>query len=221
MFEKEISAKRWYEGNYTIFAPKLKSVFIVFNHFRLINMNKIEKNNVVLLLVDIQGALAELMSDRERLFRKVNLLAQGADLLGIPKILTEQIPAKLGETRTEVAGALSNAYLITKSSFSCCGEAAFLDMISSLREKQVLLCGIETHICVLQTGLDLLERGYEVFVVRDAVASRDGLDHDTAIDRLQKSGACIVTAEMSLYELLQTADCDEFKDILKLVKSFS
>lgn len=184
-------------------------------------MNKIKKNNVVLVAVDIQGALAELMADRERLFRKVNLLAQGTDLLGVPKILTEQIPEKLGKTRPEVAVSLTNAELIAKSSFSCCGEDSFLDAISALRVKQVLLCGIEAHICVLQTGLDLLERGYEVFVVGDAISSRNEIDRDTAIDRLQKSGACIVTAEMALYELLQTADSQQFKDILKLVKSLS
>ncbi len=181
-------------------------------------MNRIEKNNIILVVVDIQGGLAELVVDRDRLFQKVNLLARGANILGVATVLTEQIPEKLGKTRSEIADAFVSAELITKSTFSCCGEKTFTDKLAARSEEQVLLCGIEAHICVLQTGLDLLERGYRVFVVRDAVSSRSELDRDTALDRLRDSGACIVTAEMVLYELLKTAQSEDFREILKLVK---
>ena len=126
----------------------------------------------LLIVIDVQGKLADVMHGRDEIFDNINRLSGSARLLEVPVLITEQLPDKLGPTREELSELSPNLPTISKSSFSCCGETTFTEALESSGKKQILLCGIEAHICVLQTALDLLEAGFEVFVAADAVASR-------------------------------------------------
>ena len=133
----------------------------------------------------------------------------------MPTILTEQYPQGLGTTAAPLAALLPRP--VTKMSFSCCGAGGFALALPPGRGALVL-CGLETHVCVLQTALDLLARGYAVFVAVDAVASRHPIDHDTALRRLEAAGAILTTSEAVLFEWCGTADHPRFQDVRKLVR---
>lgn len=176
-------------------------------------------DNTTLLVVDVQGKLAELMHQREALFANVQRMIKGAKVLELPILVTEQVPEKLGATRPEIAEHLAKeTEPIHKSSFSCCGNAAFMEQFKALGRRQVLLTGIETHICVYQTALDLLDLGYEVQLVTDAVSSRAAENRQIGIERMKEAGATLTTTEMALFELLRAAEGPQFKEITKIVK---
>jgi nicotinamidase-related amidase len=176
-------------------------------------------DNTALLVVDVQGKLAELMHQRETLFANVQRMIKGAKVLELPVLVTEQVPEKLGATRPEIAEHLAGGTQpIHKSSFSCCGNAVFMEQFKALGRRQVLLTGIETHICVYQTALDLLDLGYEVQLVTDAVSSRTAENRQIGIERMKEAGATLTTTEMALFELLRAAEGPQFKEITKIVK---
>jgi nicotinamidase-related amidase len=174
--------------------------------------------NTLLLVLDVQGKLASLMFERERLFSNLRTLIQGAKILEFPILCTEQYPAGLGPTVPEVADLLTNVKPVAKQSFSCCGDEEFMRRLEAEGRRQVLIAGIEAHVCVCQTILDLLEKGYEVQVVTDAVASRTRENKELAIRRMERAGAVATGTEMALYELLRTGEGPKFKEILKLVR---
>ena len=174
-------------------------------------------DDTVLVVVDIQGKLAQLMHDKQRLFDNVARLIQGAGVLTIPVVCTEQNPDGLGPTIEQLAG-LIRTDPISKFSFSCCDEPRFIRELETLGRKGILLTGIETHICVYQTAVGLLGRGYDVHIVADAVSSRTADNRQIGLDAMAAAGAKATSAEMALFELLGVAKGAKFKQILKLVK---
>ena len=174
-------------------------------------------DSVALIVVDIQDALARVMHEKDRFVDNARRLVQGANALALPVVVTEQYPKGLGRTIPEIA-ELIEAEPVEKTAFSCCGEEAFMAAVEALGRKQILLCGIETHVCVYQTARELVERGYEVEVVADAVSSRTIGNKLVGLDRIKDSGAKLTTVEMALFELLKAAGGDAFKQIVKIVK---
>lgn len=172
----------------------------------------------VLVIIDVQGKLAELMQDKEALFANLERMARGARVLGIPIIWNEQVPEKLGPTIPQLAEALAGLEPLPKNAFSCAGNPRFLDRLAQTSRKGVILVGIETHICVYQTARDLLEAGYRVEVVADAVSSRTAANKSVALERIRALGAGVTSTEMVLFELLGSADREEFRAISRLVK---
>ena len=175
--------------------------------------------DAVLVVVDVQGKLAQLMQDREALFAGLSKLLRGARALGLPVIWVEQNPAGLGPTVPEVAAEMPPGLApIPKRSFSCCGELRFTAALTACARRQVLLCGIESHVCIYQTARDLAAAGYEVYVVADAVSSRTALNREMGLDCSQKAGARATTVEMGLFEMLGTAEGEAFKRVVGIVR---
>ena len=179
-------------------------------------MFTIEKS--LLLVIDVQGKLARLMFDKEQLFRNIQALIQMARFLEIPILYTEQVPEKIGPTIPEIANYLHNLPPIRKASFSCCQEEEFLKKLEFYKRPQIIVCGMETHVCVYQTAADLLEHKYEVQVVADAVSSRTKENKQLALEQLKGLGAALTSAEMIGCELLRTSQHEKFKEILSLIK---
>ena len=178
----------------------------------------LNSENAVLIVIDVQGLLAQLMYEKDRFFANLQKIIKGAQVLGIPIILTEQIPEKLGSTIPEIAQLLSDVRPIRKVSFSCGGSDAFMKALEASGRKQVLLTGMETHVCVYQTTLDLLRSGYEVHIVADAVSSRAAENREVGLEKIKDAGAILTSTEMALFELLKVAEGAEFKEIIKIVK---
>jgi len=170
------------------------------------------------VLVDVQGKLAELMFEKERLFRNLEICIRGMRLLGVPVIWLEQVPDKMGPTIESLREPLSGLHPISKSAFSCCGEDEFNKALARTLRNQVIVAGIETHVCVYQTALDLLASGYEVEVVEDAVSSRSAESKALALQKLVSAGAGLTTVEMIMFELMLTTLHPKFRDVLKLIK---
>ena len=171
-----------------------------------------------LVVVDVQGKLAELMCDRETLFRNIRILIKSAKILDIPIIWCQQVPRALGPTVPEVAQLLAGNEPIDKSSFSCCGSDEFNSKLDALKRQQVILCGIETHVCIYQTAADLQEKGSDITVIADAVSSRTLENKQIAITKMEAIGVEIYSTEMALFELLKTAEHPQFKQIAMLIK---
>jgi nicotinamidase-related amidase len=178
----------------------------------------LQLDSTVLVVIDVQDRLFRVMPDREALAASLRKLIKGALVLGVPVIFTEQNPRGLGPTIAELASLVPGIQPIPKLSFSGCGDERFRRELEALGRRQVLLAGIELHICVYQTALDLLASGYEVQVVADCVASRRAEDKEIGLAKLRDSGAGLATAEMALFELLKTAEGDVFKEISRIVK---
>ena len=173
----------------------------------------------LLCVVDIQERLLAAMPDGQRMIAMIAMagrLADAATLLGVRSVLTEQYPKGLGHTPTELAAKLPPA--VAKLTFSCCGCPAFESAITDTTES-ALLCGLETHVCIAQTALDLLARGLTVFIAVDAVASRHALDHEIALRRLEASGAILTTSEAVIFEWCRSAEHPQFQAARKLVLS--
>jgi len=175
-------------------------------------------DNTALVIIDIQGKLWNVMYEKEALLENAQKLAKGMQVLGVPIILTEQNPKGLGPTVPELVQLLPDVKPIPKFEFSCCRNRDFQQALDNLKRKQILICGIESHICVYQTTLALLSSGYEVQVVADVVSSRVVKNREIALTRVQSEGAKVTTSEMALYELLQTAESPQFKEMLKVIK---
>lgn len=178
----------------------------------------LEIDKTCLVVVDVQGKLAELMWEKESLFKNLEVLVKSANILDMPILWCQQYPKALGDTIEQVAAHLVDLSPCDKMSFSCCGNEEFADKLHAAGRRQILLCGIEAHICVYQTAMDLLDMDYDVQVVGDAVSSRTQENKSAALSRIKWEGAAITTTEMALFELLGTAEHDKFKEIAKLVK---
>lgn len=176
-------------------------------------------DNTTLMVIDVQGKLAQLMDQKENFFANLERMIKGANVLDLPIIWTEQVPDKLGETTPHIKELLvDRAEPIRKSSFSCCGHTPFMETFKALNRKQILMTGLETHICVYQTTLDLLNLGYKVQVVSDAVASRIAPNKQIGLERMREAGATLTSTEMALFELLRIAEGDRFRQIARIVK---
>ncbi len=173
-----------------------------------------------LVIVDVQERFGGVVPDLPKVATRAALLAKAAARLGVPVLVSEQYPKGLGKTVAEVAEALpAQALRVEKLSFSAFENADFAEALREGRRNQVVICGVETHVCVLQTVADILENlGAQVCVVKDAVASRKDADRDAALDRMLQLGAQGVTTEMVIFEWLQKAGTPEFKELQALVK---
>jgi len=178
----------------------------------------LKKEETVLVFIDVQGRLHEMMDSRETLDSNLEKLIRCAKMLEVPIVGTEQIPEKLGATSEPFRTLLENVPMLGKSSFSCCGEPAFSETFQSLEKRQAILVGIETHVCVYQTAIDLLGNGTEVFVAADAVASRSPANKVLALEAMRNAGAQILPAETVLFALLRDAANPHFKEMLQLIK---
>ncbi len=175
-------------------------------------------NNTILLCIDVQESLAQVMSERDTMITNLKKLIAGVSTLGIPIIRTEQNPRKLGSTVSEIAKLMPAVGAISKMSFSCCGSNAFMEALRSNQRQQILLSGIEAHVCVYQTAVDLMLKGYEVDVVVNCISSRTVENRSVGIEKMRHSGAGLTTTEIALFELLRTAESPWFKDISRVIK---
>ncbi len=170
-----------------------------------------------LLVVDLQDKLMTRMTDRDRVVANVVGLIRGANLLSVPVWATEQYPRGLGPTVPEVAALIPERP--AKTTFHCCAVPQLLEQLYGRLVRHVTIAGIEAHVCVAQTALELLDMGFRVQVAADAVTSRRKLDREFALRRLEHAGAVVSTTESILFEWAETADRPEFKAFSDLIKS--
>lgn len=178
----------------------------------------IEREKSLLLVVDVQEKLAPAIFEGEIAIRNNVRLLDGARQLGIPSFISEQYVRGLGPSIAEIRNAAVDAKFFEKTHFSCAAEAGVIEMLRAAGRQQILLTGMEAHVCVLQTALGLLAAGFDVFLIADAVSSRTPANRSAAIARLQSCGVHIVTTEMVLFEWLRKADTEEFRALLPLIK---
>ena len=176
------------------------------------------KENTLLIVVDVQDKLAKTMKARDKVVRNISKLTKTAQQLQIPVIVTEQYPKGLGRTLPELDNILINTEPIEKVSFSCCMEERFMNALAIENRSHILLTGMEAHICVMQTALDLINSNYIAGIVQDAVCSYNQNDMDVALLRLHNSGVLLTTTEMVIYELLRKAGTEDFKALLPVLK---
>jgi nicotinamidase-related amidase len=172
--------------------------------------------DTALLVVDVQEKLVPAIAGHQRVVWNVRRLIDGAKLLGLPVVATEQYPKGLGPTVPELAGRIGAAP--SKLTFSCGGCPELFEELDGRGIHKILVCGIEAHVCVQQTVLDLLAAGWRVYVAADAVGSRFDLDFQTALRRMDSSGVTLTTTESALFEWCETAGTPQFKEISRLAK---
>ena len=174
-----------------------------------------KRQNSLLMIIDVQERLAPAMDDPRQVISNGARLVGAAKDMGVPFIITEQYPKGLGPTMVDVRQeAGEDAAFFSKLYFSCVREPEIMRAIEASGKKQIILAGAETHICLMQTAMDLKEQGYEVFVVSNASSSRDAVQNTMALQRLAHNGIDIVTTEMVVFEWLEKAGADEFKQIV-------
>jgi len=175
------------------------------------------REHTALLVIDVQERLMPVIFEQEKIFANVNKLLRGAEILKLETIITEQYPKGLGNTCKEVVLG-ENPTIVEKTCFSSMLNNKVNDQLKLTNVKSLIICGVESHICVLKTTLDALKAGYEVHVVADAVSSRTDENKQLALARMRQAGAFITSVEMILFQLLDYAGTDEFKAISKLIK---
>lgn len=185
-----------------------------------INMSIADSSNSLLMVIDIQERLTTAMPKgvRDRVIEQVEVLLTAAECLSVPVLVTEQYPKGLGHTEQPLLDILpEETPVIEKTQFSSAKVDTVSQVLKDKGRKQILLAGMETHICVLQTALDLLKQGYEVFVIEDAVSSRAKGNQFNALQRLRLAGAVITNVESLLFEWLGDASHPAFKKLAKLI----
>ena len=178
----------------------------------------LDGGDAVLVIVDVQERLATVMEMREPVVRNCIYLIELAKMRGIPVVVTEQYPKGLGPTVEPIRSALADYRPIEKVSFNCCGEPAFMEEIARLGRRKLVVAGMETHICVLQTALGLIEEGFVPHVVSDAVCSRTKENWDTGLGMMRDAGAVVTCTESVLFQLLKAAGTEEFKAVSRMIK---
>ena len=178
----------------------------------------LDRNKAALVIVDIQERLVPAMAQKEKVYTNCQHIIEAAKLLAVPFIVTEQYPKGLGPTVNEIKDTLPHYEPLEKITFDCCRGEGFLEKVASLNRKQIILTGMETHVCVLQTCLSLLKEGYTVHLVSDAVCSRKKDDYRTAKELMRDAGSVITCTETVLFQLLEKAGTPEFKTISKRIK---
>ncbi|WP_299579479.1 isochorismatase family protein [uncultured Sunxiuqinia sp.] len=179
---------------------------------------RITRENTVGLVIDIQERLVPAMAENETLTAHCKILIEGLQTLQIPLLVTQQYTKGLGETIPEISALITDFKPIEKRDFSCCDETAVSEQLQTLEAKNVIICGIESHVCVLQTAIDLKESGYNPVVVMDCVSSRSLDNVDLAAERFRHEGIMMTSYESILFELTRSAAAAEFRTISKLVK---
>lgn len=192
------------EAHEPAFTPRMRSPELM------------RRSDSALIVVDVQEKLAPHVQNTASLERNIRRLIRGAKLLQVPIVGTEQYPKGLGPTLPSISCDLGVP--VEKLSFSC-GE--IIAQANSLRDRKILrllLVGIETHVCIMQSALDLLSDGFRVYVAVDAVSSRSAIDHDVGLKRMDSTGVTLVTTEMALFEWMETADAPEFRAFSRLIR---
>lgn len=179
---------------------------------------RILKEHTAGLVIDIQERLLPVIHDKENVAKNCGILIQGLQALGVPLLVTQQYTKGLGETVQEISSLIQDFSYIEKRDFSCCGEPEVMVRLSALNIKNVIVCGIEAHVCVLQTVIDLKEAGYHPVVVADAISSRNKLNKELAMERFRHEGILVTSTESVLFELTRSSAAPEFKKISSLVK---
>ena len=181
--------------------------------------NLLDIDNAVLVVVDLQEAFRPVICEFEQVVARTATMLRGAELLNLPVLLTEQSPQKLGATVAELMSVLPRgAAPIDKTAFSSCGASVFIEQLQRLSRRQVMLCGIEAHVCVNQTAHDLLAGGYQVHALADCISSRTPANRGIGLAKMTASGALPCSSELALFELMRDARHEQFRAISKLVK---
>ncbi len=179
---------------------------------------RILKEHSIGLVIDIQERLVPVIKENEQLVENCRKLIMGLQILGLPLLVTQQYTKGLGNTITEIKSLMPDFHFIEKKDFSCFGETVFAEKLANSGAKNVIICGIESHVCVLQTAIDLKEAGYIPVVVMDCISSRSFDSVDIAMERFRHEGILMTSLESILFELTRSAAASEFKEISKLVK---
>lgn len=183
------------------------------------HINTLDAQRAALVIIDMQEAFRPSIADFAATAGRIAIMAQGARALELPIILTEQYPKGLGHTAAEIKAVLPpDAEPIEKTAFSSCGANAFNNILQGLGVQQLLVCGIEAHICVNQTTHDLLARGYQVHTLMDCITARGEANKQVGLAKMQHSGAISSSIELALFELMRDARHEQFKAIQKLIK---
>ena len=183
-----------------------------------LHVERLDRSRAQLLVVDIQERLLPLIDNHQNVVAQAERMIRAAAALDLPITISEQYPKGLGSTVPAVLAAADGAARAEKMTFSFCADAACRQRITAAARPQVLLVGIETHVCVLQTALDLLEMQMTPYVLADAVGSRRAVDHDVALDLLRQAGVVVTTVESAIFRLVHAAGTDLFKRILPIVR---
>ncbi len=178
----------------------------------------IDRDKLALVIIDIQDKLFPNIHEKENVVENVIKLIEFSKIIGIPIILSEQYPRGLGGTLNEIQQVLDEYQPHEKTTFSCCGENGIEDKLLELGATTIAITGIECHVCVFQTTRDLLTRGYDVHVISDGVSSRISENKKVGLDRMRVLGATISSTEMFMFEVMEKAGTQEFKDVAPLLK---
>lgn len=182
-------------------------------HSRILN-----RDEAVLFIIDVQESFRKVLADFDGLTKSISILIEAAKILDIPVVVTEQYPRGLGRTVEELTQCIAEHQLFEKNCFSSAAIPELMDWLKQSGKRQVILCGIETHVCVNQTAHDLLHHGYDVHLITDAVASRIPSNKSIGIQKIVGSGGVPSSVETALFEMLVEAGTERFKAIQKLVK---
>lgn len=187
----------------------------------MLRANQLDVDRAFVLVIDLQEKLLPLIAHHERIVEAARKLLEGMRTFNLPVLATEQYPKGLGRTHAPVRVFLRahNAPTLEKPTFSACGEPAVREAILAIDRPQVVVIGIEAHVCVQQTVLDLVTMDYDVFVCADGIGSRRHLDYDLALHRMQQDGAFVTTVEAVLFELCNRCDTKQFKAMLEVIKA--
>ena len=178
----------------------------------------LNQNNCLIMIIDIQEKLLNAVFNKEILEKNASIWAKSATTLNIPVLITEQYPKGLGNTNESIKNSIENAKYYEKSDFNALTNTEVSEELAKSNKKQIILFGIETHICVYQTVTALIQAGYDVVVINNACGSRNAEEHSLALKYMEKLGAHIKTTEMALFELLKSSKHHNFKEIQSLIK---
>lgn len=177
------------------------------------------KENAALVVIDVQEAFRSPINDFAQIASRISIAVRGFQILDLPVIVTEQYPKGLGRTAEEILFSLPPEFeVIEKSAFSSCGANAFMEKLQAIGANQIVICGLETHICVNQTAHDLLSEGFEVHLLEDCVSSRFSRDKEIALRKMEMNGVTPSCVEMALFEVMRDSKNGHFKEIQNLVK---
>lgn len=177
----------------------------------------INREDCVLLIIDIQERLAKVMDDKDKVVKNTSILLEASAILNIPVIITEQYPKGLGSTLEEIKDIRQGVKIFEKNSFTAYTEDVKKEL-ESLGKKKIIITGMETHVCVLQTSRDLILSGYDIHIAKDAVASRTRDNYENALELMREMGGVISNTETLVFDLLKKSGTPEFKSISKLIK---
>ncbi len=174
--------------------------------------------NSLVLLIDFQERFVPVLHKNDETVKNIKLLLAGANVYNLPIIVTEQVPEKLGPTIPDFKEYLSKAKFFYKKTMSCCGQIGFVDELKKREIKRIAVCGIEAHVCVLQTCLDLIHNGFQVHLASDAITTRIPHNKEVAIEKMKNAGVIVSSVETILFEMAYTAGTEEFKQLQQLFK---